>query len=187
MAQSKKGKSGGAGNNSNSKASKSCFVDRLIIGSFGTFCVIGIFIDYINAVAPVGGVSPEAAKTWSWPPQFMFPAYFWWCRAADPILHLNPMWIKYLSWLSPFVFCPFYIVAIYGVYNRKDWIRMPIVVYASILFVDLSAFFVEAIYGEIPSPSMALFTLGYGYYQIFPLILLKRFWKDNPFGHSKSE
>jgi hypothetical protein len=40
---------------------------------------------------------------------------------------------------------------------------------------------VEAIWGEIPSPNMWIFTAGYGYYQIIPIIIIKRFWNDNPF------
>ena len=72
------------------------------------------------------------------------------------------LWIKYLSVLSPFVFCPFYLVAICAIVTRREWIRIPIIIYASILFVDLSAFFVEAIWGELPSPNMWIFTAGYG-------------------------
>ena len=47
--------------------------------------------------------------------------------------------------------------------------------YASVLFVDLSAFFVEAVWGELPSPNVAMFAAGYGYYQLFPLLLVHRF------------
>ena len=111
----------------------------------------------------------------------MWQLYFWWCEHADPVLQLNPLWIKYLSVLSPVVFCPFYLASIYAITRRRDWIRIPSIMYASVLFVDLSAFFVEGVWGELPSPNMALFALGYGYYQLFPLLLLYRFWADDPF------
>jgi len=48
----------------------------------------------------------------------------------------------------------------------------------------LSAFFVEAIWGEVPSPNIWIFAAGYGYYQLYPIILLARFWKDDPFSQS---
>lgn len=127
--------------------------------------------------------------------------------------------------LSPLVFCPFYVVAIFAIVTRqkpghasadnkrhgtmyfeqahvcicstlmialcvapclsllsgREWIRLPIVIYSSILFVDLSAFFVEAIWGEVPSPNIWAFTAGYIYYQVFPIIAIARFWKDHPF------
>jgi hypothetical protein len=83
--------------------------------------------------------------------------------------------------LSPFVFCPFYLVSIFAIVTRREWIRIPIIIYSSILFVDLSAFFVEGIWGEMPSPNMWIFTAGYGYYQIFPIIAIARMWNDHPF------
>ena len=156
-------------------------LDRVILVTYGVFCTIGLLVDYINAFAPVGGLTRHTAAAWLWPPAFLWPLYFWWCEHADPILQLNPLWIKYLSLLSPIVFCPFYLVSIYAIYTRRDWIRIPSVMYASILFVDLSAFFVEAVWGAVPSPNMWIFTAGYGYYQLFPLLLLYRFWADDPF------
>jgi len=144
-------------------------------------------VDYINAFAPVGGVTELSAADWKWPPKFVWPLYFWWCKMCDPVLQLNPLWIKYLSMLSPLVFCPFYLVCIYAIYNQKDWIRIPIVMYAAVLFVDLSAFFVESIWGEYPSPHPLMFTAGYGYYQLFPLLLLYRFWQDGPFQQQKTK
>ena len=156
-------------------------LDRVIIVTYALFFTIGIFVDYINAFAPVGGLTRKSASVWSWPPAFLWPMYFWWCESADPVLQLNPLWIKYLSMLSPLIFCPFYLASIYAIATHKDWIRLPSIMYASILFVDLSAFFVEGLWGEVPSPNMWIFTAGYGYYQLFPLLLLCRFWADDPF------
>ena len=156
-------------------------LDRVIMVTYVLFFTIGIFVDYINAFAPVGGLTPKTAAAWSWPPAFMWPPYFWWCDHADPILQLNPLWIKYLSLLSPVLFCPFYLVSMYAIYHRLDWIRIPSVIYGSVLFVDLTTFFVEGIWGEIPSPNMWIFAAGYMYYQLFPLVLIYRFWADDPF------
>ena len=156
-------------------------VDRVIIVTYAVFFVIACFVDYINAFHPASPISPSSTSAWHWPPSFMWPLYYWWCRAADPVLCLNPLWIKYLSLLSPVLFAPFYLVSIYAIAGAKPWIRIPSVIYASVLFVDLSAFLVEAVWGELPSPNIPLFMLGYGYYQAFPLLLLWRFWADDPF------
>ena len=156
-------------------------LDRIIIVSYIIFATIAIFVDYINAFAPVGGVTTKTASEWQWPPQFIWPLYFWWCDNADPVLQLNPLWIKYLSLLSPVVFLPFYIASIYAISAKTDWIRIPSIIYASVLFVDLTTFLVEAIWGEIPSPNLFIFNAGYGYYQLFPLLLIYRFWADDPF------
>jgi hypothetical protein len=127
-------------------------------------CVSSVsVVDWINSVAPHnGGITEKNVHEFSWPPRPVFDVYWWWCRVADPVLLYNPLWIKYLSMLSPFVFAPFYLVAIYAIITRREWIRIPIIIYSSILFVDLSAFFVEAIWGDLPSPNMWIFTAGYG-------------------------
>jgi len=156
-------------------------LDRVLVGSFATFFVIGVVVDYINAFGPANGITRENTKDWNWPPQVVWDLYFWWARICDPVLAVNPVWIKYLSLLSPVVFCPFYLLSIWAIVTRREWIRIPIIIYSSILFIDLSAFFVEGIYGDLPSPNMWIFTAGYGYYQIFPVIAIARFWKDHPF------
>ena len=90
-------------------------LDTTIIVTYAVFFTIGVFVDYINAFAPVGGLTRKTAADWSWPPSFMWPPYFFWCEHADPVLQLNPLWIKYLSLLSPVLFCPFYAVSIYAI------------------------------------------------------------------------
>ncbi|KAJ4457922.1 putative integral membrane protein [Paratrimastix pyriformis] len=156
-------------------------LDFFFIVGFSMFFVIAWLIDYINAIAPVGGFTPDTAALLSWPPKWMVKGYFWWCESCDPLLLANPMWFKFLSALSPFVFSPFYLVAIYAIYTGKNWIRMPIVVYASMLFLDLLTIFVDEFYGPTPSPNPLLFAMGYGPYLLFPLALLARFWNEAPF------
>jgi hypothetical protein len=161
--------------------------DKVIVTFFAVALFIAMFVDYINAFAPVGGVTVKQSLTWSWPPTFVWPWYFWWCEKADPVLCANPLWIKWLSVLSPVFFTPFYSIAIPAILAKKDWIRIPCVIYASILFVDLTAFFAEGLYGEAPSPNMWLFTAGYGPYLVMPLFILARFWHDDPFGNQANK
>jgi hypothetical protein len=155
-------------------------IDKLIIVSLSIFFVIALFVDYINALAPIGGVSIESSKLWKWPPQFVWDLYFFWVQ-IDPLLHAQPAWCQFVSWLSPFIYAPFYLWAIYCIYNRKEAIRIPMIIYASLLFETLAIYYYEAIWGAWPSPNLWLYTTGYGYYFIFPLIVIYRFWHDHPF------
>ena len=107
--------------------------------------------------------------------------YFWWTKSCDPVLQQNPLWIKYLSLLSPCLFLPYYLVAIPAILTRQDFIRIPSVMYGTALLLILSTFFTEAVYGQQPSPSLLMFTAGYGAYQLLPLLVLVRFWRDDPF------
>ncbi len=98
---------------------------------------------------------------------FLLCCYVCCFLAAAPDTHTHTqVWIKYLSLLSPLVFLPFYLLSIWAILTRREWIRLPIIIHSSILFVDLSAFFVEGIWGDLPSPNMWIFTAGYGYYQL---------------------
>lgn len=82
-------------------------LDQLIVGSFATFFVIGVFVDWINAWGPHHrGITSKNVHEFQWPPRFIYDVYWWWCEICDPVLLHNPLWIRFLSMLSPFVFCP---------------------------------------------------------------------------------
>jgi hypothetical protein len=157
-------------------------IDKIIIGSFIAFFIFAISIDYINSVAPVNErITNENTSKWIWPPQFAFKLYYWWCENVDPILLHNDYLVKYLTILSPFIFAPFYLIGIYAIYNKKQWIRIPMIIFSLVLFFDINYFFYQALFGIEKTKNLLLFTLGYGYYQIFPLILIYRFWPKNVF------
>ncbi|CAF3001375.1 unnamed protein product [Rotaria socialis] len=157
-------------------------IDKLIIGSFTVFFIFAISIDYINSVATVNEeIINENTSKWIWPPQFVLKLFYWWCENVDPILLHNDYLVKYLTFLSPFMFAPFYLIATYAIYNEKQWIRMPMIIFSLILFFDLNYFFYQAVFGTEKAKNLLFFILGYGYYQIFPLILIYRFWPKNVF------
>jgi len=156
-------------------------IDQLLVISMALFFVIGLCVDYINAFAPIGGVTVESSLTWKWPPSSVWSCYWWWVRECDPLLLKNPAWCWFVSMFSPVFYCPFYLWSIHGITNRRDNVRMPMVIYGTLLFLTLSIYFIEALWGDLPSPNMLLFTAGYGYYLIFGPIVIYRFWNDNPF------
>ncbi|CAF1132157.1 unnamed protein product [Adineta ricciae] len=157
-------------------------IDKLIVGTFLVFFLIALTIDYINAVAPMNKqIRDEDTSKWSWPPAFILKLFYWWGHNVDPLLLTNESITKVLAILSPFVFAPFYLIGIYAICYKKRWIRMPMLLYALVLFLDLGYFFYQAIFGLEKSKNLVLFTLGYGYYQVFPLILIYRFWSKDVF------
>jgi hypothetical protein len=55
------------------------FWDRVLVGSFATFLVIGLVVDWINAFGPAnGGITPKNVHEWNWPPRPVFDVY--WCQ-----------------------------------------------------------------------------------------------------------
>ena len=122
-------------------------IDKIIVGTFIVFFIFAISIDYINGVAPVNErIRNENTSKWLWPPQFIFKLFYWWGENVDPILLDNDYFVKYLTILSPFVFAPFYLIGIYAIYNKKQWIRIPMILFSIILFLDLNYFFYQAIF-----------------------------------------
>jgi hypothetical protein len=96
------------------------------------------------------------------------------------LLH-NPLHIKYLSMITPCLLSPFYLVSCIAIHYQLAWIRIPSVIAATLLLVVLSTFLVEAVWGEHASPNLLLYEAGFSYFQLFPLLLLWRFWSDRPF------
>ena len=113
--------------------------------------------------------------------------YFWWCRAADPVLLHNPLHVKLLSMVTPCLLTPFYLVSCIAIHYRLSFIRIPSIVAATLLLVVLSTFLVEATWGEHSSPDLRLYETGFGYFQLFPLLLLWRFWSDDPFDEQQKQ
>ncbi|CAF5091054.1 unnamed protein product, partial [Rotaria sp. Silwood1] len=109
---------------------------------------------------------------------FVFKLFYWWCENVDPILLHNDAFVKYLTCLSPFLFAPFYLLAIYAMYHKHQWIHIPIILFSLILFFDLNYFFYQTIFGKEKTKNLFLFTVAYGYYQLFPLMLIYRFWRN---------
>jgi len=73
---------------------------------------------------------------------------------------LLQVWFKFLAWLSPFVFSPFYLVAIYAIIKGREWIRTPIIIYSSALTLDLLVIMAEEGWGEYASPNFTRVWLG---------------------------
>ncbi|CAF4146153.1 unnamed protein product [Adineta steineri] len=110
-------------------------LDKIIIGSFILFFVSAISLEYINAVTPVNErITNEKTSKWIWPPSFILKLYYSWCENVDPILLNNDYLMKYFCCFSLLILAPFYLIGIYAIYNKKQWIRVPMIICAFILF-----------------------------------------------------
>jgi hypothetical protein len=60
------------------------------------------------------GVTHEKTKDFLWPPQIVIAQTLWWCEHFDPVFCYNPIWMKLMAGVSPFIYSPFYIAAVYA-------------------------------------------------------------------------
>ena len=76
-------------------------------------------------------------------------------------------------------FGPFYVVAIYAYTKGKEWIRIPSIVYASVMITNVTIILFEEVLGPYASPSLGIVLLANASWIIFPLLIIWRMRNDH--------
>ena len=87
----------------------------------------------------------------------------------DHDLIARPVWWKMTIWIDNLLFGPFYVVATYAYVKGKNWIRMPSVIYASMLMTNVIIILGEEYAGQYASPDFPLVLLANLPWLVFPL------------------
>ena len=102
----------------------------------------------------------------------------------DPLFLHPPMWMRFVTGLSAFVYSIFYLFLVYALIRGRNWIQLPAVIYST-LIVGITGIIVFGVefFGEsqwrTPNP---LGFLAYNVaYVAIPLLLLIRMRKPLPF------
>eukprot|EP00762_Andalucia_godoyi_P002939 ANDGO_04078.mRNA.1 hypothetical protein EMIHUDRAFT_217878 len=155
-------------------------LDAMLALVFLVFFIVAIGVDGINAVIP-GEITAASISGIAWPPKIAAEGILFWCQLADPLLCKNPMWLRCAAAYSPILYGPFYLFAIYAFARRRNWIRVPALLWSAHLLNTLTLLTAEALYGEHPSPNMGIFAAAYGSYVLVPLYILIRMAAGPPF------
>lgn len=174
-------------------------LDWFFIIVFSLFTFTSFAADAVNAVS-----RPSPGSDYFW----ARAVYELYAVGNDPLLIANPMYLRAMTFLSAFVFGPFYIVLVYAFVRGRNWIRPFALVYAGMIiesmivllaaeFAGDAALFSQVCAGGVKSAEelaraglnqdlsvqdplkFLLFNLPY---KIAPMLLAVRMWKDNPFG-----
>ena len=86
-----------------------------------------------------------------WPPRPIVDLVQSYGHMYDHDLLARPVWWKMTIWLDDLVFGPFYVMAIYAYIKGKNWIRMPSVIYASVLLTNVTIILGEEYGGQYSS------------------------------------
>ncbi len=116
-----------------------------------------------------------------WPPSFMVDAVHWWGANFDPVLLARPPWWKATIWIDAVFFGPFYVFAIYAYTRGREWIRMPSVLYAAMLFTNVVIILSEEYFGPHATPAPGLVFLANLAWLVFPIVIVWRMWRPHPF------
>jgi len=150
-------------------------IDIVFIVIFSIFIVTCIISDSVeglglNQVAN----SPNILVQWN----YTYSSNF------DPLYQSHPLWLRFISGTSAFVYVVFYVLLIISLVKGFNWIQLYSVIYATMIIAltGIPIFGVEffGAAGE-RSPQPFIFLLYNGPYILFPLLLLIRMRKPLPF------
>jgi hypothetical protein len=149
------------------------------------FLINLLFITYVVDLEQL--VIPNAAHfTYPiWPPRPLVDLIHSYGRMYDHDLIARPVWWKMTIWIDNLLFGPFYIVATYAFVKGKNWIRMPSVIYASMLLTNVIIILGEELAGEYSAMSnFPIVFLANLPWLVFPFIIIGRMWgagAEHPF------
>lgn len=109
-----------------------------------------------------------------WPPGFIVDLVHWWGINFDPALMARPPWWRATIWIDCLFFGPFYLLAIYAYTKGKEWIRIPSIVYASVMITNVAIILFEEIAGPYASPSLGTVLFANASWIIFPILIIWR-------------
>jgi len=152
------------------------------------YVLLGFFIINIIFITPMIDLEqlvirdPTDFEYPIWPPKFIIDAVHWWGFTFDPALIARPPWWKATIWIDQLFFGPFYAFAIYAFIKGKEWIRIPAIVYASVMITNVTIILFEEVSGEYASDSLGIVLLANASWILIPILILWRFRNDpHPF------
>ena len=121
-----------------------------------------------------------------WPPKFMIDLTHWYGHHFDPALIARPAWWRAAIWVDVLFLGPFYAVAIYAHIKKKNWIRMPTIMWACVLLTEMYIIIFEELKGVNATPEVGRMLLANAAWVIFPILALIRMLPHpEPFSSSK--
>lgn len=149
--------------------------DIVLLGFFCLFIVTCIISDSI----PTLGI-PQTAHTTNLFAQWNYT----YSSANDPLYEHPPIWLRFITGTSAFVYLPFYVILVLSLIRGWNWIQLPSVIYATMIIslTGIPIFGVE-FFGDAAqrTPHPVIFLLYNGAYVLVPLLLLIRMRKPAPF------
>jgi len=117
-----------------------------------------------------------------WPPKAAVDLFHWYGRTYDPLLVARPPFWRATIWLDVLLFGPYYIAAIYAFWKGKDWIRLPTIIYATMLFTNVVIILFEERLGIHKAGNFAMVFGSNLAWLVFPVLLVIRMWpSEHPF------
>src|SRR5262249_10255917 len=131
--------------------------ERRIDVAWIAFFILNIgFITYIVDVEQLIIADPSRFQYPAWPPPPLVDLIHWCGRTFDPVLLARPAWWRATIWIDSLFFGPFYAVAIYAFVKGREWIRLPAIIWGSVLMTVVTIICFEEMVGANATPHRAM-------------------------------
>ncbi len=163
--------------------------ERRIDGLFIAFFMLNIgFITYLVDLEQLVIDDPRNFAYPLWPPGPVVDLVHWWGEHFDPALMARPPWWRATIWIDVLCFGPFYAFAIYAFIRGRDWIRLPSIIWASVLMTNVTIILFEELAGPHATPTRGLLLLANAPWLLVPMALIARMWqREHPFTRAADE
>ncbi len=140
-----------------------------------------LFITYIVDLEQLVIDDPSSFEYPVWPLPFMVDIIHWWGYNFDPVLIARPAWWRATIWIDALFFGPFYIFAIYAFIKGREWIRLPAIIYSSVLITIVVIILFEEMRGFHSTPNPLPVLLVNLPWLFFPALIIFRMRNEHPF------
>jgi hypothetical protein len=113
--------------------------DWFFIIFFSCFFFTSFAADLVNAVSTP---SPDSGYFWARAVYYLYAVH------NDPLLIANPIYLRTMTFISAFVFGPFYLVLVYSFVKGKNWIRPFALLYAGMIVESMIVIIVAEFAGD---------------------------------------
>jgi hypothetical protein len=144
------------------------------------FLVNLCFTTYVVSLEQIVIADPNHFSAPPWPPAPLLALVHWWERSYDPLLLARPAWYRATIWLDVLAFGPFYVAALYAFVRGREWIRIPSLIWASMLFTNVVIILFDELKGIHASPAPAVVVAANAPWLVVPLVVIWRVGRASP-------
>jgi emopamil binding protein len=150
--------------------------------AFIAFFVINLgFITYCFDIEQLTIADPRHFTYPLWPPRAIVDLVHWWGRNFDPPLMAREAWWRATIWIDVLGFGPFYGAAIYAFVKRRDWIRLPAIIWSSVMLTNVTIILFEEFAGAHATSRPGVIVAANLAWLLFPVAMIARMRGERPF------
>jgi hypothetical protein len=122
-----------------------------------------------------------------WPPRAVVDLMHWWGRNYDPALMAREPYWRATIWIDVIAFGPYYAVALYAFGKGRDWIKLPSVIWAAMLFTNVIIILFEEFAGAHASPRPGIVLAANFAWLVYPPLMVWRMARrERPFAEVRA-